>query len=80
MSGHRLSRLEACARAAAVVRYPLLDKPVPQEIDYEEAKRFIAMWDSMTRRRFDQPTTPAIGFKDDATSGDKTLLYLKQGA
>lgn len=39
-------RIEAVARAVARVRYPLAAEPAPQQADYDEARRFLAMLDA----------------------------------
>lgn len=42
-------RLNAIAQASANARYPLAHNPQPQDIDYQEAKRFLAMFDAVQR-------------------------------
>lgn len=43
----RDERFLAVAQAIANARYPLSVDPEPQEVDYEEARRFIAAFDAI---------------------------------
>lgn len=48
MSAER-DRLERVARACAAMRYVLETNPAPRDIDYDEARRFIAMMSAYDR-------------------------------
>lgn len=45
----RDDRFLSVAQAIANARYPISVDPQPQEIDYEEARRFIAAYDAIMR-------------------------------